>query len=101
MAEAKGKGGGGNHSSCKPDESCIAAFLAAVEPYTYMHCMGNTDDLLGDTVFPEMEYKVGEPKGPAKETETGVWRRDFASGTYVVWDNNAEQGTVTWAHERA
>ena len=35
VAEAKAKGGGG---SCKPDPSCIAAFLAAAEPFTYMHC---------------------------------------------------------------
>lgn len=98
VAEAKSKG---SHSSCKPDESCIAAFLAAAQPYTYMHCMGNTDDLLGETTFPEMEYKIGEPKGDAHETEKGVWRRDFASGTFVVWDNNVKQGTVTWAHQHA
>ena len=35
VAEAKAKGGGG---SCQPDPSCIAAFLAAAEPFTYMHC---------------------------------------------------------------
>ena len=47
--------------------------------------MGNTDDMLGVTSFPEMDYKLGEPKGPAAETEEGVWRRDFASGAFVIW----------------
>ena len=41
--------------------------------------------MLGVTSFPEMDYKLGEPKGPAAETEEGVWRRDFASGAFVIW----------------
>jgi len=49
------------------------------------HAVGNTDDMLGVTSFPEMDYKLGAPKGPAAETEEGVWRRDFASGAFVIW----------------
>jgi hypothetical protein len=60
---------GAKENSCRPSESCIAAFLAAAEPYTYLHCMGNSggghgdpegvvDDMLRATTFPEMDYQV-------------------------------------------
>lgn len=85
---------------CIPKENCIAAYLAAAEPGTYMHCVYNGDDLLSHTSFPEMDYVLGEPKGPAKETKQGsnVWMRHFASGTVVTYDNNKKTGNVAWAN---
>ena len=67
-----------------------------------MHCMGNGDDLLGQTSFPEMDYKLGAPDGPAKEVPSvgsGVWRRGFASGAFVIWDNNNKNGTYSFPGE--
>jgi hypothetical protein len=67
--------------SCKPSEKCLAAFLAAAEPYTYLHCRGSTgkgtggDDLLGKTTFPEMDYQLGPPHGKAVEGPTNTWVR--------------------------
>ena len=99
---------GGKENSCIPSESCIAAFLAAAEPYTYLHCMGNTghqggggnDDLLGSTTFPEMDFKLGEPHSKAVEGPKGIWVRKFGdehTPTIVTWDNNEKKGTVLWA----
>ena len=88
-------------ASCKPNESCLAAYLAAAEPYTYLHCMGNGDNLLGDTVFPEMDYPLGPPSGKAEEVREGVFVRKFGGGakpTIVTWDNNMKTGTIEWAH---
>ena len=94
--------GGG---SCKPSPSCIAAYLAAAEPFTYLHCVHNEpqidrpyDDLLEQTTFPEMDYKLGAPHGPAIEIPSkgsGVWKRTFGDkddGPYVIWDNNRKNG---------
>ena len=71
----------GEHQACKPSEKCLAAFLAAAEPYTYLHCRGSTgngtggDDLLGKTTFPEMDYQLGPPHGKAVEGPTNTWVR--------------------------
>jgi len=83
---------------CKPKPYCIAAYLAAVEPGTYMHCTYNGDALLSDTTFPEMDHPLGAPDGPATEKTPGdgVWTRRFASGTVAVWNENTQTGTVTW-----
>ena len=105
-ASARSKGPDGNvdvarGASCKPNESCLAAYLAAAEPYTYLHCMGNGDNLLGDTVFPEMDYPLGPPSGKAEEVREGVFVRKFGGGTkptIVTWDNNMKTGTIEWAH---
>ena len=87
------------HGPCIPSEKCLAAYLAAAEPGTYIHCSHNGDDLLNATSFPEMDYKLGAPKGKAKETSPGsnVWRREFASGTVVTYDNNRHTGKIDWA----
>lgn len=105
VIEAKGHGKQGN--TCKPSESCLAAYLAAAEPYTYLHCMGNTgaqggggnDDFLGMTSFPEMDYQLGEPHGKAVQQSTGVWVRRFGEGTVVSWNSKSKKGTIQWAHE--
>ena len=84
-----------------PDESCLAAYLAAAEPYTYLHCMGNGDNLLGDTVFTEMDYPLGPPSGKAEEVREGIYVRKFGGGTkptIVTWNNNMKTGTIEWAH---
>jgi hypothetical protein len=88
--------------NCIPTETCLAAYLTAVQPYTYLHCMYNKDKLIPDTSFPEMDYPLGEPESDAKETAPGsnVWTRKFKSGTHTSWDNNKKKGTVTWAKAR-
>ena len=68
---------------CSPDESCLAAYLAAAEPGTYIHCVHNGDDLLNATSYPEMDYKLGAPHGTAPwaavsgcgASRAGPWRR--------------------------
>jgi hypothetical protein len=54
--------------SCKPSEKCLAAFLAAAEPGTYMHCLHTGDDLLTATTFLEMDFPLGAPNTTATET---------------------------------
>jgi len=85
--------------SCKPSESCLAAFLAAAEPGSYLHCQYTGDDLLGASAFPEMDYALGAPNGTARETAPGseVWVRSFASGTVVRWDDKRKLGAISWA----
>jgi hypothetical protein len=52
-------------NSCKPDESCLAAFLAAAKPYMYIYCQWDKgEDLLKETTFPEMDYHLGEFTAP-------------------------------------
>lgn len=101
-------------NTCKPSESCLAAYLAAAEPYTYMHCMGNTggahghgdagdEDLLQKTTFPEMDYKLGAPLSKAVESPKNVWTRKFGDAskpTVVTWDNKKKSGSIDWAHMR-
>lgn len=84
---------------CVPNEHCLAAYLAAVERGTYMHCTYNGDDLIGQTSFTDMDNYLGKPKGPAQETPAGsdIWVRMFASGTVVTYDNRKKIGTVAWA----
>lgn len=84
---------------CKPTPKCLAAYLAAVQPLTYLHCLYNGDSVVSKTHFPEMDYYLGAPTGDAQETEPGsqVWRRTFASGTVVLWDNKKKNGNITWA----
>jgi hypothetical protein len=114
VVEAKGGRDpeGAKQNSCKQSESCIAAFLAAAEPYTYMHCMGNSgtsdpekmkvDDMLGATTFPEMNFKLGAPHGKAVQTSKDQWTRKFGDAskpTVVSWDNAKHIGSIKWAHE--
>ena len=40
--------------SCKIKEKCLAAYLAAAERGTYIHCTYSGDDLLTATAFPEV-----------------------------------------------
>jgi hypothetical protein len=87
---------------CQPTEKCLAAYLAAAEEGTYIHCTHNGDDLLNATSFQEMDYHLGAPDGKAKETESGsgIWRRRFGSGTVVTWDNKKHTGTISWAGQQ-
>lgn len=87
---------------CSPSESCVAAYLAAVTPGTYMHCTYNGDDLVGNTGFPGMNSPLGEPAGDAVETPAGsdIWIREFASGTKATWNNAKRRGSVQWGSPR-
>jgi hypothetical protein len=52
--------------------------------------------LVKETSFVEMDYSLGKPDGPAVEVPTtgsGVWRRSFGTGAWVIWDNNNGNGT--------
>ena len=94
-ASPRGRGGHG----CIPTAKCLAAYLTALQPYTYLHCVYNEDALISDTYFPEMDYPLGEPESDAVETAPGsnMWTRKFKSGTHTLWDNNKKTGTVSWA----
>lgn len=82
---------------CKPKRDEIVQYLAAADRYTYMHCLQSTNESDGGasiidlTTWPEMDYALGTPDGPAVEEPhpgSGIWRRRFASGAWVLWDNN-------------
>lgn len=92
VVEAKG---------CHPSESCLAAYLAAAEPYTYLHCLYNGDEIIQEVDFPEKHYALGEPDGPAKEVTAGsnVWNRSFASGAFVIYDNKKKTGSVHFPNQ--
>jgi len=99
MVEAKCRGDGG----CSPSTNELVQYLAAAEKYTYLHCMLSVDEgddqgasnFLNATSWPQIDYKLGAPKSAAVEVPkegSGVWRREFATGAWVVWDNNKGQG---------
>jgi hypothetical protein len=82
-------------STCRPTANCLASFLAAAQRGNYLACFhgGATP-----TLFPEQEYPLGPPDGPAVERHSGVWHRTFGNGSaVVVWDNKAGKGNVTWS----
>eukprot|EP01063_Lacrimia_lanifica_P014015 TRINITY_DN2063_c0_g1_i2.p1 TRINITY_DN2063_c0_g1~~TRINITY_DN2063_c0_g1_i2.p1 ORF type:complete len:374 (+),score=174.76 TRINITY_DN2063_c0_g1_i2:60-1181(+) len=76
---------------CAPSPKCLAAYLTAAEEGTYLSCFMDAPQH-----FPEMDYTLGAPDGPAEERAAGVYRRRFASGTVAWWDNNKKTGNVTW-----
>ena len=89
---------------CQPSANKIIQFLAAAEEGSYMHCMGNVNDgnLVNKTTFPEMDYALGAPRGPATEVPgpgSGVWHRTFATGAWVMWDNTRGNGTYYFPGE--
>jgi len=88
-----------NPKHCRITPNCLASYLAAVQPYVYLHCYDNSDSLLNRTNFPEIDNPLGEPDSDAQETEPGsqIWKRRFASGTLVTWDNNKKTGEVEWS----
>ena len=72
-------------------------------------------------MWPEMDYELGDPEGPAKETSTSpithhstftlthslthphpsapgsqIWGRNFSSGAWVVWDNRHKTGRLSF-----
>lgn len=74
-----------NDTSAKCSESDVAAFLLAVEPGCFLLCNGYAA---------WQEYKLGQPRGPAKQDSSGTWTRSFAFGTVATWSGNT--GTVKW-----
>ena len=82
---------------CKPTTACLAAYLAAAEPGTYMHCLYNGDDLVTETTFPELAFPLGKPTGPAVKKGRSKWVRSFASGTVVTYDEKTpKRSSIAW-----
>ena len=103
MVEVKCSKGRKGNGVCSPTTDQLVQYLAAAEEYTYLHCMfsmdeasgGGDQDFVNATSWPEMDYKLGAPNGPAVEVPkegSGVWRRGFATGAWVEWDNNKGHG---------
>jgi hypothetical protein len=91
---------GGHPPDWPPSESTLAAYLAAALPGAYLHLGYSGDDLLGRAaLFPERSFALGAPNGTAQETFPGsrVWRRWFASGTTVQYDEGTKVGQIDWA----
>ena len=95
-------------NTCKPSTSCLVAFLAAAEPYTYLHCGYNDAKLLSGTSYPEMDYYLGAPHGLATEVPAGVWTRLFSGAlrggpagsntTVVVYNSGEAPSTIEWGN---
>lgn len=86
-------GGGGD--SCSPDASCLANFLAAAEPFTYLACFADGPA----PAQPEFALALGPPTGPPVEAG-GVVRRSFLgpaglTNASVVLATGV--GTMQWA----
>lgn len=80
------------------DQDCLAAFLAAAGDKSYYLCLDSQDDTTPmPTWFPEYDYPLGAPDGPATQGPDGTWTRSFASGTTVQYNDKAHKGTVHWA----
>lgn len=86
-----------NHGDvCEPDDSCIANFLAAAEPFTYLTCFSDSPVPASGNQF---SYALGPPTGPPVEAG-GVVRRSFrgpAGLTNVSVDLANGKGAVAWA----
>jgi hypothetical protein len=88
-----------NHApgACEPNDSCLANFLAAAEPYTYLTCFADAPVPSQGNQF---SYALGPPTGPPVEGSDGVVRRSFrgpAGLTNVSVVLATGEGTVQWA----
>lgn len=87
-----------NHGDvCAPDDSCIANFLAAAEPFTYLTCFADAPVPATGNQF---GYALGPPTGPPVEGADGVVRRSFRGPqglTNVSVDLASGKGVVEWA----
>jgi hypothetical protein len=91
--EAKSK-----RCATKLDNDCLAGFLAAAGDKSFFLCLSSQDDTTPmPTWFPEFDYPLGAPDGPATQGPAGVWTRKFASGTTVQYDNNKQTGVINWS----
>jgi hypothetical protein len=87
-----------NHAvgACQPDDSCLANFLAAAEPYTYLTCFS---DAPVPSVGTQFALPLGPPTGPPV-VSGGVVRRSFlgpAGLTNASVDLATGKGTMEWA----
>ena len=79
----------------------LAAFLIGAGDYSYFGCgKWNTirDDKTAMTWKPEYDKPLGAPRGPAIYNN-GVWKREFAKGTSVMFDTTSNTGTIQWGTE--
>ena len=79
----------------------LAAFLIGAGDYSYFGCgMWRTmgDDKTAMTWKPEYDKPLGAPRGPAIYNN-GVWKREFAKGTSVMFDTTSNTGTIQWGTE--
>ena len=85
-----------SRGGCTPDNSCIASYLLAAEPFTYLGCLQDEPQL---PHYPDLSRRLGAPSGPAVQGGDGVWSRSFAHGVTARWYPKANHGTVQWAGE--
>ena len=84
------------------NESCLAAFLCAMEQYTYLAFFYNPNPSL-PTWAPIYDLPLGKPQGPAEEGPEGVWKRTFVNGkgatgkTVAVYNEKLGKGHVDWS----
>ena len=87
--------------SCKGDlTDYMAAFLIGVSERNYFGC-GNWhadgDDTTPFLWRPEYDKPLGKPTTPPTyRLDTGIWTREFESGTKVIFDTNKNKGTIEW-----
>jgi hypothetical protein len=82
------------------NSDCLAAFLAAAGDKNYFLCLSSQDDTKPmPTWFPEYDYPLGAPDGPATQGADGVWTRTFASGTKVAYNDTSQKGEIVWSHQ--
>jgi len=76
----------------------LAAFLVAAGRGAYYMCGGWRAGSVD--WFPLYDLPLGEPLSNSTLGSDGIYRREFAKGTSVIFDTNTNTGNITWgAHE--
>ena len=87
-----------NHNSraCAPDDSCLANFLAAAEPYTYLTCFA---DAPVASTGSQLAFPLGPPTGPPRVRGGRVTRsfRGPLGLTNATVDLASGAGSMAWA----
>ena len=90
--------------SCKGDiTDYLATFLIGIGERSYFGCgnwISEDDDTTPLLWRPEYDKPLGKPTTPPTyRLDTGIWTREFGSGTKVTFDTNKNKGTIEWGQK--
>ena len=89
----------GEDNRCHNITNALAAFLVSAGPRSMFGCSRGWELAQGwSTDHPAFHRPLGLPRQPkATISETGLWRREFASGTVASFDTRTGLGRINWA----